>query len=70
MTTKLQSPLKREIQIGDEPYTLTITPEGVQVVPKGKRKGQSLRWQDLVSGDAAFAMALNASLARPAHKPR
>jgi hypothetical protein len=70
MTTKLQGPLKREIQIGDEPYTVTITPEGVQVVPKGRRKGQALKWQDLVSGDAAFAMALNASLGKTAGKPR
>ncbi|MCS3747590.1 hypothetical protein FHY18_003201 [Xanthomonas arboricola] len=29
---------------------------------KGKRKGVSLRWDALVNGDAALAVALNASL--------
>jgi hypothetical protein len=32
------------------------------VTLKGKRKGQELRWEDFVSGDAALAVALNASL--------
>jgi hypothetical protein len=64
MATKLDKPLKREIQIGGKPYTLTITPDGLKLVPKGKRKGQELSWSSLVSGDAALAVALNASLPR------
>ena len=62
MTTKLEAPLKREIKVSGDAYTLTITPEGLTLVPKGRRKGFSLNWQDLVSGDAALATALNASL--------
>jgi len=31
---------------------------------KGRRKGQELAWKDLVSGDAALAVALNATLAQ------
>lgn len=62
MTTKLEAPLKREIEVGGDAYTLIITPEGLTLVPKGRRKGFSLNWQDLVSGDAALANALNASL--------
>lgn len=64
MTTKLEKPLKREIEIAGEPYVLTISPEGLKLVPKGKRKGQELLWRDLVSGDAALAVALRASLKR------
>jgi hypothetical protein len=43
---------------------LTITPEGFKLVPKGKRKGQELSWDAVVSGEAALATALNASLQR------
>jgi len=62
MTTKLDGPLKREVDIAGAPYTLTLTAEGMTLVAKGKRKGFQLTWTDLVSGDAALATALNASL--------
>jgi hypothetical protein len=62
MATKLDKPLKRELSIGGEAYMLTISPEGLKLVPKGKRNGQELAWKDLVSGQAALAVALNASL--------
>ena len=62
MITKLNGPLKREIEIGAEPYVLTITPQGMALVLKGKRKGFEVGWDALVSGDAALATALNASL--------
>jgi hypothetical protein len=62
MATKLDKPLKREIQIAGKPYMLTITPEGLKLVPKGKRNGYELTWDALVSGEAALAAALNASL--------
>lgn len=64
MATKLDKPLKREIQVEGKPYILTITPEGLKLVPKGKRKGQELVWRSFVSGEAALAVALNASLRR------
>ena len=64
MTTRLDGPLKRELSIRGSPYTLTITPEGLNLAPKGRRKGHELKWEDFVSGEAALATALNASLAR------
>jgi hypothetical protein len=64
MATKLEKPLKREIQVSGKPYVLTVTPAGFKLVPKGKRKGQELSWEALVSGEAALAVALNASLER------
>ena len=60
--TRLDSPLRRELIIGEATYTLTLTPEGMKLVPKGKRNGLELKWADLVSGDAALAVALRASL--------
>jgi len=65
MTTKLEGQIKREIAIGDESYTLTLTPEGFLLARKGRRKGLHIRWADLVSGEAALATALNASLTAP-----
>jgi hypothetical protein len=62
MPTKLDRPLKRELKVNGKPYVLTVSPEGLKLVPKGKRKGQELAWKDLVSGQAALAVALNASL--------
>jgi hypothetical protein len=62
MATKLEKALKRELDLGGEPYMLTIAPEGLKLVQKGRRKGLELAWKDLVSGEAALATALNASL--------
>ncbi len=62
MPTKLEKALKREIIVDGNPYVLTIDPEGMKLTEKGRRKGQELRWADLLSGQAALAEALNASL--------
>ncbi|KOQ63360.1 hypothetical protein [Stenotrophomonas muris] len=60
--TPLDKPLRRELDIDGRPHTLTVDPKGLKLVEKGRRKGITLRWQDLVSGDAALATALQASL--------
>jgi hypothetical protein len=62
MATKLEKPLRREILIKDDAYIVTISPDGLKLTAKGKRKGVELVWADLVSGQAALATALNASL--------
>jgi len=62
MTTKLEKPLKREISINGEPYVLLLTPDGLKLTQKGKRKGLELGWKDIVGGEAALAAALKASL--------
>ena len=62
MTTKLDKPLKREIDLDGTLYTVTMSAEGVKVVEKGKRKGQELSWRDIVSGDARLAQDLQISL--------
>jgi acetylglutamate kinase len=60
LTTKLDNSLRRELIVLGKPYTLVITPNGLALTPKGRRKGYELAWVDLVSGDAALAVALNA----------
>lgn len=60
--TKLEKPLKREIAIEGEPYIVTIDPQGLKVTAKGRRKGHELAWKDLINGEAALAVALNATL--------
>ena len=64
MPTPLDKPLKREVTVGDAVYTLTIDPEGLHLVQKGKRKGVDLTWEAIVGGDAALAVELRASLNR------
>lgn len=61
MTTKLQREFKRELELNGDKFTLTVTPHGFKLVPKGKRKGVELTWSSIVGGDAALATALNAS---------
>ena len=53
---------KREIEINDAAYTATVTPRGMTLVLKGKRKGLQLEWSARVSDEAGLATALNASL--------
>jgi hypothetical protein len=60
--TRLEGELKRALEIDGKPYTLTITPMGLKLTEKGRRIGQELQWKDLVSGQAALSVALNASL--------
>ncbi|MBB4634300.1 hypothetical protein [Longimicrobium terrae] len=62
MATRLDKPIKRELEIEGHTYTVTLAPDGVKVVEKGKRKGVSVSWQAFVSGDAALAAELRASL--------
>jgi hypothetical protein len=61
--TRLDRPIRRELDIGEDTYTLTIDPAGLKLTRKGRRKGLELDWQDLVNGDAALAAALQASTA-------
>jgi hypothetical protein len=62
--TKLDKPLKRELQLKKDHFVLTIDPDGLKLTKKGRRKGVEIAWKDLVSGEAAMAVALNASVGK------
>ena len=68
VATVLDKVLKRQVSVDGVDYMVALDPEGIRLTEKGKRRAEvELRWRDLVSGDAAMAVALNASLAaRPA----
>ena len=47
MTTKLTEPLRREIEIDGEPYTVALTPLGIRLSRKRFRQGRLLSWRAL-----------------------
>jgi len=62
VTTKLDSPLKRELKLGKELYTVIVSPEGVKIALKGRRKGREISWETLLSGDAELTQQLKMSV--------
>lgn len=62
MTTRLEKTIKRELTLKGQPYIVAISPEGLKLTLKGRRKGVELKWEALAGGDAALAVALNASV--------
>ncbi len=62
MAAKLDKAIKRELDLDGETYTVTISPEGIRVVPKGRRKGHEISWQTIISGDAELTQQLRISL--------
>ena len=62
MATRLDKGLKREIEVEGKLYTATISPDGIKVVEKGKRNGQEISWQSIISGDAALTRDLRISI--------
>jgi hypothetical protein len=73
MATVLDKELKRQVTVDGVDYTVALDPDGLRLTGKGKRKPEvELRWRDLLSGDAAMAVALNASVSnqrQPATEP-
>jgi hypothetical protein len=63
VATVLDKELKRQVSVDGVDYMVALDPEGVRLTRKGRRKPEiELRWRELLSGDAAMAVALNASL--------
>ena len=65
MATVLDKELKRQVTVDGVDYTVAVGPDGIRLTGKGKRRPEvELRWRDLLSGEAAMAVALNASLTK------
>lgn len=62
MATKLDKSIKRELDLDGKLYTVTIAPDGIKVVEKGKRKGQEIPWRSIISGDASLNESLKISV--------
>ncbi|GLQ89323.1 hypothetical protein [Dyella flagellata] len=61
MTTTLDKPLRREIDVEGHPYTVVLDAAGLKITRKAHRKGIELKWTELINGDAEMAAVLNAS---------
>jgi hypothetical protein len=65
VATVLDKQLKRQVSVDGVDYIVAVDPEGLRLTGKGKRKPEvELRWRDLLSGEAAMAVALNASVSK------
>ncbi len=62
MTTRLDKAIKREIDYREVPYTVTLSPQGLKIVEKGKRKGREMSWEELIGGSVALAHGLQSSI--------
>ena len=62
MTPRLDHIIKRELKIGRELYTVSMSPDGVKITLKGRRKGHEITWEALLSGDAELTQQLKMSL--------
>jgi hypothetical protein len=62
--TPLDKTLKRVLRVDGRDYVITLTPDALKLTAKGHRIGVDLKWADLISGESALAVALNASLGK------
>lgn len=62
MATKLDKALKRELDHNGVAYMVTLSPDGVKIVEKGKRKGIELSWEQLIRGDVTLTQDLEDSI--------
>ena len=65
MTTPLEKPVRRAVQINGEPYVVTIEQSGLRLVRKGHRKGIDVAWEQILAGEVALAAQLAGSLVPP-----
>lgn len=62
MTPPLDHVIKRELKIRRELYTVSMSPDGVKITRKGRRKGHEISWESLLSGDAELTQQLKMSV--------
>lgn len=62
MATRLDKTIKRELELAGKLYTVSVSPQGVKIVPKGGRKGYEMSWETLLSGEAELRRDLKMSL--------
>ncbi len=62
MATRLDKTIKRELELEGRLYTVSISPVGLRIVPKGARKGHEISWESLLSGEAELRRDLSMSL--------
>jgi hypothetical protein len=48
MSTKLEKPIRREIEIDGERFTLVVAPDGLRLTKKRFRSGLAVSWKALL----------------------
>jgi len=66
MVTPLERPIRRLIRIDDNEFVVTLTPTGVRLVLKGRRKGIEVTWRQILDGEVELHAQLAESLAQHA----
>jgi hypothetical protein len=61
MATKLEKPIRREIEIDGEPFTVIISSEGLRLTKKRFRSGVALSWKSIWSRFGGTASTLSGS---------
>jgi hypothetical protein len=67
--TPLRAPVKRALTIEGREYVVTLTEANLKLTLKGKRNGFEMPWANIVNGEAALAVALQASVGAFPAKP-
>jgi hypothetical protein len=67
--TPLDKILRRSLQINGAEYVITLSPTALKITLKNHRLGVELPWAELVSGESALAVALQASVGKFAAAP-
>jgi hypothetical protein len=49
VTTPLTKSVTREVLLDEEPFKVTISPDGVEIRRKGRRKGSVVTWESILS---------------------
>jgi hypothetical protein len=62
--TPLDKPLKRALKINGRDYVITLSPDALKITEKGHRIGLELKWAEIVRGETALAVALQASVGK------
>ena len=63
MAIRLDKTIKRELNLGGKLYTVSVSPQGIKIVPKGGRKGYEVSWEAVLTGEEELRQDLTASLA-------
>ena len=63
--TRLDRPLKRQLEIGGRLYTLTLDRHALKIARRGSRKGFTVDWPALLAAQTARAPAASEAVAGP-----
>ena len=53
--TPLDKPLKRQIDVEGQAFTVTLDADGIKITKKAHRNGIEVRWADLIGNDSTLA---------------